>query len=232
MTINADLGIGCSSTTGCTDSTTGCPDGVAPDFCIKRNDTSPPFKINLEDCDGVVDLTENYALQVNMWISAKLKKAIDDSETVISFADNIGFDQIKQNDILVMSRARNPEKMLITGFNEANKTATVTRAYDSTIAQSWVKGSSFRVFRLVDEEADIESVFEDVQKEDGTLLENQLTSTFLTYKWNEDSTSLPGCYWLEFKLTQLDENLSEILSVRRFPSTGEGFLIRVIDSAT
>jgi hypothetical protein len=232
MTINADLGIGCGSTTNCSESTTGCPDGVTPDFCIKRNDTSPPFKINLEDCDGVVDLTENYALQVNMWISAKLKKAIDDAETVISFADNIGFDQIKQNDILVMSRARNPEKMLITGFNEANKTVTVTRAYDSTIAQSWVKGSSFRVFRLVDEEADIESVFEDVQKEDGTLLENQLTSTFLTYKWNEDSTSLPGCYWLEFKLTQLDENLSEILSVRRFPSTGEGFLIRVIDSAT
>lgn len=232
MTINADLGIGCSSSTKCTDSATGCPEGITPDFCIKRNDTAPPFKINLEDCDGVVDLTGNYALEVNMWISAKLRKSINNSETIISFADNIGFEQIKQNDVLVMSRARNPEKMLITGFDEAEKTITVTRSYDGTTAQSWSKGSSLRVFRLVDEEAEIESIVEDVQKEDGTVVENQLTATFLKYNWNEISTSLPGCYWLEFKLTQLNEDLSEILSVRRFPSTGEGFLIRVIDSAT
>ena len=232
MTINADLGIGCSSSTNCKDSTTGCPDGISPDFCIKRNDTTPPFKINLEDCDGVVDLTGNYALQVNVWVSAKLKKSINNSETIISFADNIGFEQIKQNDILVMSRARNPEKMLITGFNETDKTVTVTRAHDGSTAQSWSKGSSLRVFRLVDGDADIESVFEDVQKEDGSIEENQLSATFLTFNWTQNSTSLPGCYWLEFKLKELNEDLSEVLSVRRFPSSGEGFLIKINDSAT
>jgi hypothetical protein len=232
MTMNINLGIGCSNSNNCLDAQTGCPDGVAPDFCLKRNDTTPPFKINLEDCDGVVDLTENYALQVSMWISSKLKKSINSTETTISFADNIGFDQVKQNNILIMNRARNPEKMQIISFNENEKTIVVTRGYDNTTPQSWAKGSSFRVFRLSEEDAEIESVFESVEKEDGTILEDQLSATFLSFSWTEDSTSLPGCYWLEFKLTELNEDLSEVLSVRRFPSSGEGFLVKVNDSAT
>ena len=233
MTLNVNLGIGCNQTTsGCPDST-GCPDNVASDFCIKRNNTNPPFRMDYQDCDGPVDLlTGNYVLQVNIWIKAKLKKAIDDVETVISFADNIGFELIKENNVILMDRARSPEKMLITGFDEENKTITVTRGYDGTSSQSWSKGSGLRVFRVIDADGEIESVLEDVEQEDGTVLKDQLTHTFLKYLWGDETTSLAGCYWLEFKLTELNEDMTDIISVIRLPSEGEGYLIRIIDSPT
>lgn len=229
MNNNYNLGIGCSNSNDCIDSL-GCPEGVQPNFCIKRNDTLPTFKMNLEDCDGVVELEGIYELEVNMWVSSKLKKTITDSETTISLADNIGFEQIKENDILIMNRPRNPEKMLILGFNEDEKTISVTRGYDGTNAQSWQKGSDLRIFRLLDAEGYIESIYEDVEKEDGSVVE-ELSSTFLAFDWNQNATSLPGCYWMQLKLLELDSNnLSNVLSTRRFPSTGEGFLIRIEDS--
>jgi hypothetical protein len=231
MTLYSELGIGCSQSGGCSDQS-GCPEGIKPDFCIKRNSTAPSFKINVEDCDGVVDLTGNFGLQASIWATAKLKRSIDSNDLEIAFADNLAFDLVKQNNIILMSRARNPEKMRITGFDEDAKTITVQRGYDSTQAQSWSKGSSLRVFRVLDGQADIESVIEDVTQEDGTVLKDQLVQTFLVYNWTEDSTSLSGCFWLEFKLTELDDNLSEVISVRRYPSEGEGFLIRIIDSPT
>lgn len=231
MTLYSELGIGCSQSSGCADQS-GCPDGIKPDFCIKRNSTAPSFKINVEDCDGVVDLTQNFGLQVNIWTLAKLKRSIEDSDVEISFADNIGFDLVKENNVILMSRARDPEKMLITGFDEDNKTITVQRGYDGTQAQNWSKGTSLRVFRVLNGEANIESVIEDITQEDGTVLKDQLTQTFLVYDWSEESTSLAGCFWLEFKLTELNDDLSEIISVRRYPSEGEGFLIRIIDSPT
>lgn len=233
MTLNVDLRTGCGSTSsGCSDAT-GCPEGLASDFCIKRNNTTPPFRMNYQDCDGPVDLsTGNYILQVNIWIKAKLKKTIDNTETEISFADNIGFDLIKENNILTMDRARDPEKMQITGFDEENKTITVIRGYDGTSSQSWSKGTGLRVFRVVDADGEIESVLEDLEQEDGTILKNQLSYTFLKYLWGDETTSLAGCYWLEFKLTELDEEMTEIISAIRLPSEGEGYLIKIIDSPT
>jgi hypothetical protein len=229
--VYSELGIGCSSqSTGCTDSS-GCPSDRSADFCIKRNDTTPPFKVSLEDCDGVVDLTGNFVLEVSIWINSKLKRAITDTDTEISLADNIGFDQILENNVIVMNRARNSEKMLITGFDEENKTITVTRGYDGTTASSWSKGSSLKIFRAIDAEGEIESVIEDIAQEDGSVLSDQLTSTFLIFNWNDELTSLSGCFWLEFKLTEMNEDLSEIISVRRYPSEGE-YLIRVTDSST
>jgi hypothetical protein len=228
----SELGIGCSQSVGCS-GTDGCPDGVKPDFCIKRNDTSPSFKVSMEDCDGVVDLAGNFVLEVNIWVKSKLKKAIDASSVEINFADNIGFDQIKQNNIISMNRPRNPEKMIITGIDEVDKKILVNRAYDGTMAQAWPKGSELRIFRAVNVQAEIESVHEDVaNNDDGTIEKNKLIQTFLVYNFTEDTSCLPGCYWLEFKLTELNEDLSGIVSTRRFPSEGEGFLIRIIDSPT
>lgn len=230
--VYSELGIGCSSSqSNCLDSS-GCPSDRSADFCIKKNDTTPPFKISIEDCDGVVDLTGNFILEVNIWIKTKLKKSINDTETELSFADNIGFNQILEGNMIQMDRARNSEKMLITGFDEENLTVTVTRGYDGTVAQSWAKGSALRVFRAIDAPGSIESVIEDITKEDGTILQDQLTNTFLVFNWIDDTTSLSGCFWLEFKLIQMNEDLSEILSVKRYPSEDEGFLIRILDSAT
>lgn len=228
--IYSDLGIGCSQTSNCA-SANGCPEGVRPDFCIKRNDTTPSFKVAVEDCSGVVDLSGNYSLEVNIWIKSKLKSAIASTDTELKFADNVGFEQIKQNNILVMSRARSPEKMLITSFNEEQKTITVQRGYDGTTAQDWAKGSELRVFRAIDVEGEIELVYEDVSKLDGTT-ENELVSTFLVYTFTEETSCFSGCYWLEFKLIEFDEDLATIISTRRFPSEGEGFLVKITDSPT
>jgi hypothetical protein len=230
--MKSDLGISCSSSQkGCAD-VSGCPVDKSADFCIKRNDTSPHFRIALEDCDGVVSLKDDrYVLQVNIWVKTKLKNDILDSDTEISFADNIGFYQIIENDIIMMDRPRNSEKMRVLGFNEENKTIIVERGFDDTIAQSWKKGSVLRIFRIIDGDAELESVYEDLQKEDGTI-SNELTDTFLVFKWINQTTSLAGCYWLEFKLIELNEELTEVLSVRRFPSTEEGFLIKILDSST
>lgn len=230
--VYSELGIGCSiHQKGCEDSS-GCPDDVMVDFCIKRNDTTPAFKLSLEDCEGVVELHENHVLQVNIWIKTKLKNQITETDTEISFADNIGFEQILENNIIIMDRSRNPEKMLVTGFDETNKKITVQRGYDGTVPQVWPKGSLLRVFRATDAEGEIEFAYEDIEKEDGTVDKDQLVNTFLVFKWLENTTSLAGCFWLEFKLIELNEEETEILSVRRFPSQGEGFLIRIINSPT
>lgn len=230
MTLYSELGIGCSQSSGCLN-TDGCPDGIKPDFCTKKNDIGSSFKVAMEDCSGVVDLTGNFVLEINIWIKSKLKKAIGPTDTEIMFADDIGFEQIKENNVLLMSRARNAEKMLVTGFDEGSKTIMVTRGYDETTPQSWPRGAELRVFRAIDVEGEIEFVYDDVFNTDGTT-EDQLIQTFLVYKFTEDTSCLSGCYWLEFKLTELNESLSSIVSVKRLPSEGEGFLIKIIDSPT
>ena len=263
MALNVELGIGCSSSSSCVD-LYGCPQGIQPDFCIKRHDTQPSFKISVDDCDGVVDLTdESLVLEASIWCNAKLKKSIDSQIDYISFADNIGFNQVMQDDIIIMDSVRRPEYMLVIGFDENNKLIRVQRGYSGTEVQSWSKGSSLRIFKAINAPAEIQSVFEDVEQTDGTTLKNQLTTTFLVLNWTPNLTCLPGCYWLEFKLMKMQSiapiapittyEMSSIISftpssygpedfgcgmgidiewVRRFPSQGEGFLIKINDSPT
>lgn len=206
MALNVELGIGCSSQAPCSDEY-GCPDNIQPDFCIKRHDTQPSFKISVNDCDGVVDFTDqNLVLEANIWCNARLKKSIDKDGDYISLADNIGFNQVMQNDIIIIDRTRRPEHMLVTGFDENNKLIKIQRGYNGTEIQPWSKGSFLRIFRAVDSPAEIQSIFEDVMQNDGTTLKDQLTTTFLVYNWNSNVTCLPGCYWLEFKLMKIQDN--------------------------
>lgn len=212
MTLNIELGIGCGSSGSTCVDLYGCPSNITPDFCIKRHDTMPSFKISVDDCDGVVDLTdENLVLEANFWSKAKLKKAIDENIDYLSFADNIGFNQVMQNDIIIMDRVRRPEHMLVIGFDEKNKLVRVQRGYNGTQSQSWEKGTSLRIFREMNASAEIQSIYEDLMQTDGTTLENQLTQTFLVFNWNSNTTCLPGCYWLEFKLLKM-QNVNTLLS--------------------
>ena len=227
----AEVGIACNLDQDCLD-LYGCPNNIAPNFCIKRYDTQPSFKISVEDCGGVIDFTdEDLVLEANMWAKAKLKINISESDDYLSFADNIGFFQVMQNDIIVIDKTRTIEHMLVIGFDESNNKIEVQRGYNGTVAQSWKKGSSVRILRLMDSPAQIESVYEDVlQPSDGTVLQNQLSQTLFVYNWQENSTNLPGCYWFEFKLIKMSN--SSVEWTRRFPSSDEGFLIRIIDSPT
>lgn len=237
----------------------GCDPHGTSDFCIKRHDTMPPFKVKINDCDGPMDLT-GLILEVNMWARAKIKKAITYSETYIALSDNIGFDQCKQGDIIVVDQVRAPEQMLVMGFDEDNKFILVKRGYAGTIARNYKRGTGLRIMRVLNAPASTEMDKEDIPQVDGTTKKDVLVESRLVYEWQPNDTCLPGCYLLEFKLLKMtavtpvavmglapsvtpsfisyteDQMGCELGAgvewVRRFPVTGEGFVIKVNDSPT
>lgn len=241
----------------------GCPQGVCPDITLKRHDTTPAFKLLVEDCNGPLDLTdESYVVEVSIWAKAKLKHGITAEDTYFQLADNIGFDQILTGDVIVMSRVRQPEYMLVTGFDEINRLVQVQRAYNGTVASEWKKGTAFRILRSSGAIGSIETVTGDVLQADGTPATDQILETYLVYEWAGKDTCTPGCYWLEFKLIKMEEDedvgllaVDESISNISFTSSdltysdygcdlgagvesirrfplAEGFLVYIIDSFT
>lgn len=226
--LNADVGVGCGSNSGC-GGAGACPS--TPDFCIKRHDTKPAFRISMSDCDGPVDLTaEGVVLEASMWFGAKLKSAIAADAEDIRFADDLGFESVKVGDVVVASHARSPEKMLVSSIDETAHTVQVVRGHAGTAPRAWPKGSPLNVFRFSDEPAIVESVVETVEKVEGNSSE-ELTDTLLVFEWSSDHTSMPGCYWFEFKIVKLSDS-SEVEWVKRVPLAPEGFLVNIVDSPT
>lgn len=232
-----------------------------PDFTIRRNDTKPDFKFDVEDCDGPIDLT-NLVCEASMWANGKLKKAITVDDIYFGLADNIGFDQAQVGDIIVMTRVRSPEQMVVTGFDETNKFIQVQRGYNGSVISAYPKGAKLRIFRVLNAIASTEMVREDIPQVDGTTSTNVLTKSTLIYEWQSGDTCNPGCYWFEFKVLKMTEMLSmshmgpmmiasvtpsfvsytpsqsgcgigdSVDWVQRYPTLGDGFLIQVIDSPT
>jgi hypothetical protein len=192
---------GCSSQSSCLN-TDGCPSDRCPDFVIRRHDTKPPLKISVEDCNGAFDL-QGLVIEVNMWALAKLRDTIDENDTYFRLADNIGFNQIMVGDIIVFDRVRMPERMLVTAFDETNKIVKVQRGYHGTTSSDWTKGTSMRIFRVLNAQAESELVYEDITGVDGITTSDTLTESYLVYEWLPEDTCLPGCYWLEFKVLKM-----------------------------
>lgn len=229
--INAILGTSCQQST-CINQYSTCPDGVSPILCLKRYETRPSLKVSIEDCEGAMDLSEgDFVLEVNMWFNTKLKHDIDEDQLEISFADNIGFYQVAENDFILIDHPRTPEYLLVKSFNETEKTIQVERSQKGTVAGSWKKGSSLKVFRVMQEDAEVELVYEDVVKEDGSSI-NELTDTVFVFNWTVNSTMLSGCFWLEYTLAKVNLEDSSIEWTRKFPSNNEGFLIKINESST
>jgi hypothetical protein len=181
----------------------GCPPGVCPDFEIRRHDTKPPYRISISDCNGPFDLTGTI-VEVSMWAIAKFKKAVLVTDTYFALADDVGFNQASIGDIIVVDRIRNPEQMLITGFDETNRFVQVQRGYNGTDAGDYKKGQKMRIFRILNAIADTNTVTEDVTNvNDGTITYGVVTDSQLIYNWVSQDTCLPGCYWLEFKLLKM-----------------------------
>jgi hypothetical protein len=246
----------CSSTTpiGCIDRF-GCLPSRCPDFTIRQHDTKPDFRFDVEDCDGPMDLTD-LVCEASMWVKAKLKKAITAADTYFGLADAIGFDQIQVGDIIVMDRARAPEQMLVTGFDEVNRLVQVQRGYNGSVVSAYPRGAGLKAFRTLNAVATTEMVREDIPQVDGTVQTAVLTKSTLVYEWAAEDTCLAGCYWFEFKLLkmqtlQLMASAAPSVSfisyspsdtgcalaagvewVRRFPTTGDGFLIQIGPSPT
>ncbi len=190
-----------------------------------------------------MDLT-GLVVEANMWANAKLKKDITALDTSLALADNIGFCQIMQNDIILMERTRAPEEMRITGFDETNNLIFVERGYNGTVPQSWKRGTPMKIFRFMNAPALSEMLYDDETQVDGTVNCNVLTDSFLVYEWNVNDTCVPGCFSFEFKVIKMSDSPPVIPSVtpacylgvgvewtRRFPNCGE-FLVKVCNSPT
>lgn len=191
----------CQTQSSCV-SKDGCIPGVCPDFVIRRHDTKPVFKVNVEDCDGPIDF-QGLVVEASMWALSKLKTNIAESDEYFSLADDVGFDQIMVGDIIIMDRVRNPEHMLVIGFDENNKLVRVQRAYHGTEASSWKKGNTLRIFRFMGSAASSELEFQDIINVDGTIDRDVIQGSYLVYDWQANDTCLPGCYWFEFKLLKM-----------------------------
>jgi len=225
--LNFESGVGCGSASTPCGGQGDCP--APPDLCIKRHDTRPALKVSMSDCDGPVDLSSDVAVEASMWFDAKLKSELSDSATVVRFADDIGFESVSVGDVISLA-SRSPELMLVSSIDEASKSVTVSRGHDGTASRSWPKGSQASVFRFRDEPAQVESVFEDVESVEGSVSE-ELVDTLLVFDWSEGHTSVPGCYWVEFKIMGLDEGGS-VEWTKRVPLSPNGFMVRVVDSPT
>jgi hypothetical protein len=197
-----------------------------------------------------------------MWAKAKLKTAITADDTYFGLADNIGFEQVLPGDIIVVDKPRAPEQMIVTEFDEANKLIQVLRGYNGSVIGSLAKGTGIRIFRVLNSVASTEMVKEDITQVDGTVTKNVITRSSLVYEWLPNDTCLPGCYWLEFKLLKMDGETMALAGpmplmatpsisfisyasadfgcelgdgvdwVQRYPLSGEGLLIKIIDSPT
>lgn len=239
----------CNFTTSCTDTTsTLCSDNnLCYDFIIKRHDNIPEFKVEIEDCGNPIDLTGLVA-EASMWSESKLKANVTDSQTTIQFADNVGFEQILTGTIIQAGLGRNFERMIVTGFNETNKTVEVLRGQSNTSAFAWKKGTNLRLIRFLSSSASTEMIYENIEQIDGTVNENVLTHSYLIYQWKSEDTCLAGCFYFEFKLLKMLDLEpvvpSVILSydpcelgygvewIRRFPVNKNGFIVQVFNSPT
>jgi hypothetical protein len=248
----------CNQSSVCLDEL-GCPEGVVPDFCIKRHDTRPPFKIKAFDCNEPMDLTD-LVLEAYMWAKAKFKKPVLYSDVYFGFQDDIGFNQINQGDLIVVDQVRAPEQMLVVGFDEVNKLVQVQRGYHGTIARNYHRATDLKIFRILNSPAITEMDRQDISQVDGSVLTDVLVESRLVYEWQANDTCLPGCYYFEFKLIKMLEMplmsyhgglpstpisfisyTSDQIGcglgagvewIRRFPVGVEGFLIKIIDSPT
>lgn len=156
----------------------------------------------MEDCDGPLDLTD-LVLEASMWAKTKLKTSLDDNDTVLAFADGIGFNQIMVGDVLLMEQSRLPEQMLVVGFDEPNKLVQVQRGYHGTPVQTWKKGAPLRILKFTNAPASTEMVYQDVTELDGTVTKDVLMDSFFIYDWQASDTCMPGCYYMEFKLMKM-----------------------------
>lgn len=178
-----------------------CSSGC-PDFTIRRYDTRPSFKVSVEDCDGPMDL-DGLVVEASMWATAKLRDKLDADDVTFRLADNIGFAQAMIGDIILFDHPRQPEYLLVTGFDEEKNFIQVQRGYRGTTARAWKRGTKLRIFRFLNAPVSIELHIDDVSHPDGTTERDVLQAAYMVYDWNVGDTCLGGCYWLEFKLIKM-----------------------------
>ena len=227
-----------------------CSDNqICYDFIIKRHDNTPDFKVEIDDCGDTIDLT-NLVAEASMWSESKLKATINDNQTFLQLADNVGFEQILIGTIIQAGTGRNFERMLVSGFNESTKTVEVARGIGGTVPFAWPKATGLKLIRFLSNPAVTEMIYENITESDGTIKKNVLTHSNLIYQWKAQDTCLAGCFYFEFKLLKMVDfsivgTFPSVISnydpcnlgngvewTRRFPVNKSGFAIQVFNSPT
>lgn len=197
------------------------------DFVIKRNSTQPSIRLKIYDCDmSPVDLT-NKEITVNMWSNAKLKKDIQDTDTEIFFADNVGLTTVIPDDILLLKNTSDHELIQVSEI--IDNTIMVERGYFDTTPLNWKKGTNIKIIKIMNSSATYDLVREDVIKLNGTVEQNVLVESYLVYNWFVDDTRVPGEYYFEFKVVEKNVD-GEIISSRKYPEEKEGILVNILDN--
>ena len=200
------------------------------EFLIKRNDTSPSLKYKIFDCDSSpIDLTGDYTIEASMWSNAKLKKDIDVSQQEILFANNVGFDTVWVGGNLLLKTSNSYETLTVTAIDSYNNSITVDRAQLGTAALNWKKGTVVKMIRFINSPATKELVNSTSLNMQGDE-ETTLAESYLIYNWLDDfDTSLPGDYLLEFKVTKINSETSNVEWTRKYPSEKEGISVKILD---
>lgn len=220
----------------------GCSSNQCYDFQIKRYDTQPSFRVSVAENGEPIDLT-GLVIEANMWASAKLKHHLDETDTSLCFADNIGFCQVAINDTIVVAAPRSPEQMRITGFDENKNIVFVERGINGTMPRWWKRGTGLRIFRIINAPALSEMVYGDTILPDGTPVCEVLQESDLVYEWSTNDTCQAGCFSFEFKVLQFGAPIVDpppnpacftgfgVLATRRYPTCGS-FSIHICNSPT
>lgn len=241
--------VGCYQTGVCAGDLFACVD-----FSLKQHDTRPAFKVDITDCDLPIDLTD-LVIEASMWTLAKIRTSILSTDTIISFADNVGFEQLNVDTIIQVGNGRVFERMLIKTINEEDKTLTVLRGQLDTKAYNWKKGVSVKLIKFLNNPAIGELEYKDIELLDGTVESHKLVRSTLVYEWKQEDTCMCGKYFIEFKVMKISpivieptldvgsnvnpdeinyhcDNGANVEWMRRFPNDREGFVISVLGSPT
>ena len=169
------------------------------EFIIKKNDTNPPLRYKIFDCDSnPVDLEGDFLVEASMWSNAKIKKDIDDAQQDISFADNVGFETASIGSNLLLKTSNRYELMTVEDVDDINKIIYAQRAQLNSVASVWKKGSPIKIIKFLNFPATKELEYSDGIDINGEKT-TSLSGSYLVYNWNGLDTSTPGEYFFEFK---------------------------------
>jgi len=105
----------------------------------------------------------------------------------------------------------------------------VDRAQLGTAALNWKKGTVVKMIRFINSPATKELVNSTSLNMQGDE-ETTLAESYLIYNWLDDfDTSLPGDYLLEFKVTKINSETSNVEWTRKYPSEKEGISVKILD---
>jgi hypothetical protein len=192
------------------------------DYIIKKNDTMPYIRYNLKGCDELDINDEEIFVSASMWSISFLKNKISDNETFLAFKNNYNLESIKEGNYLLAKKINKSENMLV--IETTDEGVFVQRAELGSLATNFNRGDKINIIKFYEVEAEKEIEYNDYIDLKGEKKE-KVSSQNLLYRLREGDTSFPGEYFLEFKISKINEHGT--IWTRKYPSHKEGISIKI-----